>query len=361
MSGARDSVHNPRRVAFGARVRELRLAKGLSQEELAERAGLHFEPDDGGRRLYWHWRNWPVRWTYLEVGGRIEAGDTVVAGVVEQSGSLRCPGPVWDLDRDLRAEDATTAYAAVKAAGVLGDDRFLDPLAAVAKRDALDWRVRLEAQASLARLDPDLWTGAVAAMALDAHQQDEQRMEAVFILSEIPSDEAADALAEVAEHASEETEELRSAAVWGLGRGVNPRADLLLPFTVDAAEVVSLHAIVALQHIPGELLPTLTAWLRADDRRAATAATLLARHEQVPSLVTALCSEGRARLWALQALGRIRPEVVHAKTADQLSEADRHQLEPLWIAHDDWLRGAAQEGLEALAVQTVRFGPVELD
>jgi transcriptional regulator with XRE-family HTH domain len=41
MSGARDSVHNPGRVAFGARVRELRLAKGLSQEELAERAGLH--------------------------------------------------------------------------------------------------------------------------------------------------------------------------------------------------------------------------------------------------------------------------------------------------------------------------------
>ena len=75
---------------------------------------------------------------------------------------------------------------------------------------------------------------------------------------------------------------------------------------------------MALQEIPAELLPTLLDWLQADDRRAATAATLLARHEAV----------------------------------------DR-ELETLWIAHDDWLRGALQEGLEALSVQTVRFDPVQ--
>ena len=41
MAGTPDSVHNPGRAAFAARVRALRLAKGLSQEQLAERAGLH--------------------------------------------------------------------------------------------------------------------------------------------------------------------------------------------------------------------------------------------------------------------------------------------------------------------------------
>jgi len=41
MASTRDSVHNPGRAAFGARVRALRLARGLSQERLAELAGLH--------------------------------------------------------------------------------------------------------------------------------------------------------------------------------------------------------------------------------------------------------------------------------------------------------------------------------
>ena len=41
MAGTDDSVHSPGRAAFGARVRSLRLTRGLSQEQLAERAGLH--------------------------------------------------------------------------------------------------------------------------------------------------------------------------------------------------------------------------------------------------------------------------------------------------------------------------------
>jgi transcriptional regulator with XRE-family HTH domain len=41
MAGAGDSDHDSERAAFGARVRALRLQKGLSQEQLAERAGLH--------------------------------------------------------------------------------------------------------------------------------------------------------------------------------------------------------------------------------------------------------------------------------------------------------------------------------
>lgn len=41
MAGTGDNVHSPGRVAFGARVRSLRLKRGLSQEQLAERAGLH--------------------------------------------------------------------------------------------------------------------------------------------------------------------------------------------------------------------------------------------------------------------------------------------------------------------------------
>jgi len=317
------------------------------------------EFDDGSRRVYWQWRKWPIRRTYLKVGARIEADDTMVASVVEQPGPLTCPGAEWDVETDLQAEDPTTVYAAVKAAGVLGDERLLGALVTVAQRDSVDWRVRLEAHASLARLDPTAWTNAISTLALDPRRSDEQRMEAAFVLSEIPTNEAASALAEVAALGDKRVAELRAAAVWGLGRGVHPRPDLLLPFTVDPVDLVGLHAIVALQGIPAELLPTLLGWLQADDRHAATAAALLARHEQVTALLTAVGVGGRARLWALQALGRLPPEVVHANASDRLTDAVHGELETLWIAHDDWLRGAAQEGLEALAVQTVRFDPVQ--
>jgi transcriptional regulator with XRE-family HTH domain len=37
----RGTIGPTARLAFGQRVRELRLARGISQEKLAERAGLH--------------------------------------------------------------------------------------------------------------------------------------------------------------------------------------------------------------------------------------------------------------------------------------------------------------------------------
>jgi hypothetical protein len=317
------------------------------------------EFDDGSQYAYWQWRTWPTRWTYLESGARIEAGATMVAGIVEPPRSLTCPGAFWNVGADLRAEDATTVYAAVKAGAVLGDEGLLDALAGIAEQANLDWRVRLEAHASLARLDPAAWTGAIRNLTLDPTAPYEQRMEAVFILSEIPTDDAAEAMAEIAARRDERAAELRAAAVWGLGRGVRPRPELLLPFAADPVDLVSLHAIVALQGITEQLLPTLVAWLGADDRHAASAATILARHEQVHALLTAVDAGGRARLWALQALGGLAPQVVRAKAAGRLTDAVERQLEPLWISQRAWLRGEARDGLDALSVQTVRFDPVQ--
>jgi len=97
--------------------------------------------------------------------------------------------------------------------------------------------------------------------AADPAEGTERRMEAIFVLSEIPTDEAAEALAEIAINDGERPGELRAAAVWGLCRGVHPRPELVLPYTADAENIVALHAIAGLSDLPASLVPLLTRWL----------------------------------------------------------------------------------------------------
>ena len=141
--------------------------------------------------------------------------------------TLECPGG-WDLLAALSDADPDERYAAVKAAGVLKRTDLAAEISRIA-RDTDSWRLRLEAAASLARMDPRQVKPIIEAAA-DPAEGPERRMEAVFVLSEIPTDEAATALAEIAINDGERPGELRAAAVWGLCRGVHPRPDLVLPF-----------------------------------------------------------------------------------------------------------------------------------
>jgi hypothetical protein len=214
--------------------------------------------------------------------------------------------------------------------------------------------------ASLARFDPDEWTGAIAATALDEDAVPEHRMETAFVLAEIPTVAAGDALAEIAAPAPGRSSELRSAAVWGLARGVRPRPELVLQYTVDGDDLVALHGITGMEEIPDELLPTLRGWLaELDDRRAAVAAQLLMRHLEVRTLIEVAIEAGHGRLWALRALGDLPPELVRDLGDNVLTPEVEEALEPLWIAQRDWLRsGDGAEGLEALDVQRLRFDPL---
>ena len=183
-------------------------------------------------------------------------------------------------------------------------------------------------------------------------------MEAVFVLNEIPSDEAASALVEIAtEHGGKPTE-LRAAAVWGLAQGVHPRPDLALLYAADNEELVALHAIAGMPSLPENLVPGLLDWLGQDDRHAAVAAQILLRHQAVQPLLTAVQQEGRQRLWALRALGDLPPELVQSQGGKLLISEIEQALEPIWIGREDWLRQHGAEGLEALDVQKVRFNPL---
>lgn len=237
------------------------------------------EWDDGGGLKYWQWRRWPEpRFTYRAPGDVLRAHETMVAGVVEPAGGLACPGDIWDLSGALTADDDVERYAAVKAAGVAGREDLEPLLRAIAADSGEDWRIRMEALATLARFAPDAWTEKVSEVALDPGKPAEQRMEAVFVLSEIPTGTAGKALAEVAAATEVAPMEIRAAAAWGLGQGVSPRPALLLPLTLDDERFVALHAIAAIEVLPDESIPTLLGWLtEADGRRAPVAAQLLQR------------------------------------------------------------------------------------
>jgi hypothetical protein len=328
---------------------------------LDDQGCIVMERDDGSRAPpYRHWLDWPDRYLYLEVGDPILGGDTMVAGVVRPSGPLACPGPTWDAVTELESDDPVGVYVAVRAIGARSDRRAFHALERVAGQAQLDWRVRLEAQASLARLDPSPHTRPIAELALDSRQPIEVRMEAVFVLTDLANGEATRALAAVAALGDQTLEELRAAAVWGLGRGVHSRPDLVLPYAVDPSDLVGLHAIVALRRLPGDLLPILSAWLAADDRHAASAATILVRHQEVPTLLAvARSGTGSGRRWAVNALGRLPSEIVEARAGGHLTAELRDELLALWVVHRDWLRGDMHEGLRALSLQTILLDPAE--
>lgn len=318
--------------------------------------------DDGGSLRYWQWRRWgETRYLYVEPGSPIVAEETLVAGVVPPLAAPDCDGDVWDVAGALEDDEETEQYAGIKAAGILHRDDLGEELARI-EAEAPDWRIRLEAAAALARLDPEAWTSRVIGLADETESPGESRMEAVFTLSEIPTDEAAEALAAVAT-AADNPVELRAAAAWGLGRGVHPRPDLLLPLTASDEMLISLHAIVAMESIPEDRIPELVAALDSeDDRIAASAAHVLSRHERVEELLGVVEHGGRARLWALGALGDLTPDSVREAVDDKLDEETERALEPMWLAQRDWLRrDEGRDGLEALDVQTVRFDPINLD
>lgn len=328
--------------------------------EVDDEDRIVYERAAGGIRRYYQWHDWPAQHLYVPPGRDFIACETMVAGIVEPPPPPDCPGATWDIERGINDGDATDRYAAIRAAGVRGESELAPLLAEIAADDQEDWRIRLEATGSLARLEPEPWTPRVAEQATDSDASDEHRIEAVFVLAEIPTDAAGEALAAIAEPAGGRVAELRAAAVWGLGQGVRPRPELVLPFAVDEDDFVALHAIAGLPALPDDLLPTLRGWIsELDDRRAAVAAQLLMRHLAIGTLVDLAQHEGKGRLWALRALGDLPPELVRELGGDQLTPEVEEALEPIWIAQRDWLRsGVGSEGLEALDVQKVRFDPL---
>ena len=312
--------------------------------------------DDGRTYRYGQWKKWGGDGhLYVTVGEHFTGRGTFVAGVVEEPSTLSCPGETWDLAGSIQTLDETERYAAVKVAGLLGRSELVALIAALAGSD--DWRLRLEAYGSLARLEHDPWIDRIAEVAGDEDVEPEQRMEAVFLLSEIPIRGATTALGAIAGNQGLGSE-VRAAAAWGLGQGAAPKVELLLPLVSDGDPLVALHAITAIEQITDDEASRLVGQLAAETRVAASAARILQRLGRVDELLDACETSGSQRLWALRALGDLAPDVVRERAGARLTGELAEMLAPLWAGQSDWLRSAeGEDGLGSLDVQKVRASP----
>jgi len=193
----------------------------------------------------------------------------------------------------------------------------------------------LGAQAGLDYIHQALWHGEEASL----------RMEAAFIATEIgvrsECEQVTTLLTEIAgNHKRFQGDEVRQAAVWGLGRAGVRRYDLLLDLLTDKEEDVALHAIAAFgSDVQEPVVRKLVARLGDGALREAAAASEALRVIGGPIvlrlLVKAAQEQHHGRPWVLATLGRLPPESVRAALA---GNALLSEIEPLLlVSSGSWL------------------------
>jgi hypothetical protein len=281
---------------------------------------------------------------YVRPGDRFKAEVSILAGAPTALADLpefsrRSYDPLACL-RDPRAVDR---YAAVKALPRRADLRdHAVPWLEELLRNEGEERVALEAAGSAATLGSALGQERIGQVLWGDGRKD-LRMEAVLILTELASLFARNELVRVAgSRAHFGDDEIRQAAVWGLGKsGLRAYQDLL-PFLADADENVALHAIVAFGNdTPEPVVRSLVAELISADPRRAPAASealrLIASDAVLRVLIEATPSNSE---WVLATLGRLPPTLVQPAIEDSNL---KRKLAPMLLLSEgaNWL---ASEG-----------------
>ena len=305
--------------------------------------------DTGRRQTYRLPSDVPAH-IYVTTGERFTAGESFLLGVVGAPESVECSDQ-WDYAADLQAESPLDRYAAVKAARSLGGDTEVARVAAIAANREEDERIRLEALGSLAALDADTWTQSVEDVGAGGWSRPDLAMEAVFILSELQTEQAVRSLSRLAEN-TQLAGEVRAASVWGLGCGGAGRPELVVPLIGDSDGLVALHAMAAVDVLPAALVPLVQQMLSLDARTAAAATEVLVRHAAANELLDAVRAGGDGALWALSGLGRLSPDEVLPLLGGDQHLADL--LAPMWTGNiKNWLHGDGEQQVTLLERQRV--------
>src|SRR3954470_22139969 len=183
-------------------------------------------------------------------------------------------GRTYDPLGGIHEANAVDRYAAVKALPRRADLRAdaIGALETLLANEAEE-RVALEAAASAATLGSGLGQERIEQV-LWGDGRPDLRMEAGLILTELGSQFSRQELARVAGAARFEGDEIRQAAVWGLGKAGLKAYQDIVPFIAAPDENLALHAIVSFGNdTPEDVIRTLISELISEGQRRAAGAS----------------------------------------------------------------------------------------
>lgn len=301
---------------------------------------------DGGRNQTYQLRG---KTAYFAAGQRFLGESQFLAGLPAAKAAFPNPQQVRWNPRDLLGSGSPIdRYVAVKALGVVGTAADFQAISNIAEHDP-EGRVALEAAASLVRLGNDHGLELLRA-SIDNPPVPFLRMEAVLAISELHgtplATRCADLLTEYAHAEALAGDEVRQAAIWGLGKDGLRAYARLLPFLDAQAEEELVHAVCAFgpdadAALADRLIEVLTDQA-ASERKRASASFVLARTVPPPISAPRLVAlrthtSAVTRDWALATLGQMSPGAIRDYVTDGALAA---QLRPLQLTSPDtnWTR-----------------------
>lgn len=200
----------------------------------------------------------------------------------------------------------------------------------------------LEAAGSATFLGSELGQDLLSKFIWSNDDRPDLRMEAVFILSELRNNKySRQELLQIVSSDKFQSDELRQAAVWGLGKAGLKCYEDLLPFIDDNDESVAMHAITAFgPDTPIDIIDRLTEDLMNDNPRRAAASSevlrIISGYNVIDSLVRAYDNNPTELDWILATLGRMPLNEVEDKIEN---EELIQKIKPLLLAYGEqnWL------------------------
>ena len=291
---------------------------------------------------------------YVHEGDTFIKGASILSGIVPPLLDNGCSAEQYDFLPDLESEEKETVYTAVKALGYLPhNDRAIAALHDICENDQIDNRIRLEAYASLLRLNENVWEEMYTfAFSLDSV---ELKTEYVLILGEITTDTASEYLFRVIQN-EENDEEMRAAAIWSL----HPTCETLsrvFPYCFRPEQIIADHAIAKVKrHFCHDLTATVLDAFCDDPSQNAICAYLLSTSDDVSREMVVnyyVSSDGIKKEWILFSIG-LMPEEYYSELIDRIvpnATETKEKLELLWRCQPDYLKSTEIDRISFLEMQ----------